>query len=281
MVWYISGYNASVHSDMPSLSVTLRSAPRGGGPFSLRKWVSRAPFAGAIVSVSLFFGAGFSAAPQTQAKPAAHHTAAAEAAALAVPDKTYGSKTAPITVEAFTDYQCPGCRALFEQALRPMIEDYVASNKVYLVHHDFPLPMHQYSGQAARWANAAASIGRFASVESALFDNQPSWSTDGDISKFIAAAMSPADFERVEAIMKPCTTPAPQVAGPDVDPLAKSGHSCPVDQYIGPDIKMGYAIPVNYTPTYVIYYKGKKVAASSDIVTWPVLKQFFDSLLSQ
>lgn len=236
---------------------------------------------GALFSTVLLAAVALQASPQAQKKPTVHRAAVAPAAKIAPPDKTYGSKTAPITVVAFTDYQCPGCRALFEQALRPMIEDYVASNKVYLVHHDFPLAMHQYSGQAARWANASASIGQFASAESALFDNQPSWSTDGDISKYIAKAMSPADFARVQAIMKSCTTPAPQATTPDADPLAKSGHLCPVDQYIAPDIKMGYGIPVNYTPTYIIYYKGKKISASYDIVSWPVLKQFLDSLLSQ
>jgi protein-disulfide isomerase len=278
-VWYISRYNASVYTDMLPMLTTLRLGTGRRRSIRPQKWFLRAGCAAAVIATFILADARLGAAPQTQAKPAAHH--AAVSPALAPPDKTYGSKTAPITVWAFTDYQCPGCRALFEQALRPMIEDYVASNKVYLIHHDFPLAMHQYSGQAARWANAAASIGQFASVEAALFDNQPYWSTDGNISKYVSEAMSPADFQRVQAILKPCTTPAPQATTPDVDPLAKSGHSCPVDAYIAPDIKMGYGIPVNYTPTYVVYYKGKKIAASSDIVSWPVLKQFFDSLLSQ
>lgn len=289
MVWYISRYNASVYKHprmrtMTTLGTRLRSVLGRSGtarPITPGKWAQRAAYATAIVSMALLAGTKLNAAPQTQVKPTAHRAATSIASKMAPPDKTYGSKTAPITVVAFTDYECPGCRALFEQALRPMIEDYVASDKVYLVHHDFPLAMHPYSGQAARWANAAASIGQFGPVEAALFDNQPYWSTDGDISKYVAKAMSPADFQRVESIMKPCTTPAPQATTPDVDPLAKSGHACPADAYIAPDIKMGYGIPVNYTPTYIIYYKGKKVAASSDIVSWPVLKQFFDSLLSQ
>ncbi len=235
----------------------------------------------ALVGAMAFAVATRARSSAAQTQPTAAHKTAHAAAALTPPLKTYGSKSAPIMVEAFTDYQCPGCRALFEQALRPMIEDYVASGKVYLIHHDFPLAMHQYSGQAARWANAAATVGEFGAVESALFDNQPAWASDGDIGKFVSQAMPASDFDRVEAIMKNCTTPAPQATTPDVDPLAKSGHACPVDAYIGPDIKMGYKIPVNYTPTYVIFYKGKQITSSSDIVSWPVLKQFFDSLLSQ
>lgn len=244
-----------------------------------------APFAmlAALVIAALVAGANLNAAPQSLQKSATVHKTAAHSAApvLAPPVKTYGTKSAPITVEAFTDYQCPGCRALFEQALKPMINDYVASGKVYLIHHDFPLVMHQYSGQAARWANASAMVGEFGPAESALFDNQPAWEADGNIAKYVAGAMPTADFQRVQAIMKNCTSPAPQATTPGADPLAKSGHACPVDPYIVPDIKLGFTVPVNYTPTYVIYFKGQKIAASSDVVTWPILKQFFDSLLNR
>ena len=236
-----------------------------------------------IVTAAIFAAvacARLTAAPYS-AQKAAHRAAVHAVAPLAAPVKTYGSKSAPITFEAFTDYQCPGCRALYEQALKPMINDYVASGKVYLIHHDFPLVMHQYSGQAARWANASAMVGEFGPTEAALFDNQPSWESDGNISKWVSESMPKADFERVQAIMKSCTSPAPQATTPDADPLAKSGHGCPVDSYIAPDIKMGFGVPVNYTPTYIIFYKGKKIATSSNIVTWPILKQFFDSLLSQ
>lgn len=245
-----------------------------------RKRVSVCAILASVAVLAALGSARLNAAPRGTQRTA-HRAAVHAVAPLAAPLKTYGSKTAPITFEAFTDYQCPGCRALYEQALKPMIGDYVASGKVYLVHHDFPLVMHQYSGQAARWANASAMVGEFGPAEAALFDNQPSWEADGNISKWVSEAMPKADFERVQAIMKDCTAPAPQATTPGADPLAKSGHTCPVDAYIAPDIKLGFTVPVNYTPTYVIFYKGKKIASSSNIVTWPILKQFFDSLLSQ
>ncbi|HTZ72616.1 MAG TPA: thioredoxin domain-containing protein [Candidatus Aquilonibacter sp.] len=247
-----------------------------------REWIGALAF-GCVLTVGLWLAsARLSAAAGQEQRPAgAHRVAAHSVSELAAPVKTYGMKSAPITVVAFTDYQCPGCRALYEEALKPMIADYVASGKVYLIHHDFPLAMHQYSGQAARWANASAMVGDFGPAEAALFDNQPSWAENGDISKYVQQALPPADFRRVEAIMKDCTTPAPQATTPDVDPLGKSGHGCPVDAYIAPDIKMGFGVPVNYTPTYIIYYEGQKIASSSDIVSWPILKQFFDSLLNR
>jgi protein-disulfide isomerase len=234
-----------------------------------------------VLALALATVSKSSAASRSAQAGATHRAAVRAVAPLAAPVKTYGSKSAPIQFEAFTDYQCPACRALYEQALKPMISDYVASGKVYLVHHDFPLAMHQYSGQAARWANASAMIGQFGPAEEALFDNQPSWEADGNIAKWVEGAMSKTDFDRVQAIMKDCTTPAPQASTPGADPLAKSGHSCPVDGYIAPDIELGFEVPVNYTPTYIIWYKGQKLATSSNVVTWPILKQFFDSLLNQ
>jgi protein-disulfide isomerase len=236
---------------------------------------------GVAIVATLFGAAALTSTSQTAPKSATVHTAAAHPATtaqLAAPVKTYGSPNAPIRMEVFTDYQCPGCRALFDQALRSMIADYVANGKVYLVHHDFPLIRHQYSGQAARWADAAASVGQFAAVEPALYDNQDAWGADGNIAKYVAQSMPAADFQRVQTIMKSCAMPAPQ-AVPGSDPMAKVARGCPVDSYITQDIQTGNGLPVTGTPTYILYYKGQKLPVGSDIVSWPILKQFFDSLL--
>jgi protein-disulfide isomerase len=177
-------------------------------------------------------------------------------------------------MEVFTDYQCPSCRNLYENTLRPMINDYVASGKVYLVHHDFPLPMHKYGYEAARWLNASARVGEFASVEAALYDNQDAWGADGNIEKYVSAAMSAAQFKRVQKLMDgPCLVPIPAGSG--------GNHACPFDAYIEEDRAIGMRIPVQATPTYVISYKGQHLPPASGFVSWPILKQFFDSLLSQ
>jgi protein-disulfide isomerase len=197
------------------------------------------------------------------------------------PVKAYGSKDAPLTMEVFTDYQCPSCRNFYENTLRLMINDYVASGKVYLIHHDFPLSMHKYSGEAARWATAAARVGEFGSVEAALYDNQDAWGADGNIAKYVSAAMSAAQFKRVEAIMASCNYPAIQSRVDGSNPLAQIPHPCALDTYIDQDIELGYHIPVQATPTYIISYKGQHLPATSYAVSWPILKQFLDSLLNQ
>jgi len=228
--------------------------------------------------------ASTSAKPKTSTKT--HAAAASEPSVLAAPMKSFGNKNAPITMEVFSDYECPSCRGFFEQTLKPLLgpDGYVAAGKVYLVHRDFPLPMHRYSYQAARWANAAAKIGRFQDVDAALFDNQNTWSADGDIEKTIAAALSPADLKRVERLMAGCEAPAPGAAGVKPASLktgAQTGPGCGLDAYISSDQELGKSVPVQATPTFVIFYKGQKYPASSGIVTYPILKQFFDSLLSQ
>lgn len=199
---------------------------------------------------------------------------------LPAPVKSYGSRSAPITMEVFSDYECPMCRTLYEQTLWPMISDYVASGKVYLIHRDYPLaiPAHKYSGQAARWANAAAQIGQFENVEAALYDNQQAWDASGDLEKYIAAAMSGADFKRVQKIMETCEPPGP--AGRQ-GTVIMPPHPCSVDTYIEQDVALGNKLPVSGTPTWVITYKGQRLPPSTGAVSWPLLKQFFDSLLRQ
>ncbi len=265
---------------------------------SYAKTVGAAP---ALVAV-LLLGLGLASSTESQAaqatanaastkkaaRPATTHAAtspakAAAAASLPAPVKTYGSNSAPITMEVFTDYECPTCRSFFELTLRPMISDYVASGKVRLIHHDFPLapPTHHNSGQAARWANAAARVGEFSAVEGAFYDNQTAWAASGDLEKYVSGAMSAAEFKRVQKLMQGCVAPGPTANPAGGVNVAPSQGTCPLDSDIERDIMLGQKIPVTGTPTYVISYKGSRLPAGSGLVSWPLLKQFFDSLLSQ
>lgn len=228
-----------------------------------------------LIGAALFSGLLTANTPRA----AASSQVRATATPISVPDKTYGWKNAPITMEVFSDYQCPYCREFYDKTLRQVIASYVSSGKVYLIHRDFPLTGHKYSGEAARWANACAQVGDFGTAESAPYDNQDVWGADGNIGKFIAASLPASDFKRVEALMKNGAMPAPQATGSSIDPLAGITHPCPVDPYIAQDIKLGYQLHVGGTPTYVVTYKGHHF--SGPAVSWPVLKQFFDALLQQ
>src|ERR1043165_7422273 len=110
------------------------------------------------------------------------------------PHKAYGSKSAPITMEVVSDFQCPACKQLYKTTNQLLLDNYVNTNKVYLIHRDFPLPMHAYSKIAARYVRAAAQLGKGEQAEKVLFDNQEKWEQSGDVDGTVAGTFSAADM---------------------------------------------------------------------------------------
>jgi protein-disulfide isomerase len=174
------------------------------------------------------------------------------------PHKAFGSKNAPVTMEVFSDFQCPACKALFTSTNRRLMDDYVSTGKVYLIHRDFPLAMHAYSRTAALYARAAADLGKVEPVEQALFQNQEKWEQNGDVDGTVAAVLSPAEMTKVRALVK----------GGTLEPLIKK------------DYELGESYRVNQTPTTVFHAKGQTYPFSGSM-TYDVLKTFLDQLLSQ
>ncbi|MGH9713815.1 MAG: DsbA family protein [Candidatus Acidiferrales bacterium] len=241
-----------------------------------------------LASAVVAGGEGAAARAQTQAAASTKQPAktsrkkvskTAQEELVGPPNKTVGSKSAAITMEVFSDYMCPQCRNFYETTLRAMMVDYVPQGKVYLIHRDFPLPIaeHRFNWDAARWGTAAARIGKFEEVDAALYDNEPAWGADGDIQKYVAAVLSPSELKRVQRMVAPCLNQTP----PSLRPAVPAGESCSLDAFINQDIALGKQVPVQATPTYVISKKGQRLPAGSGSVSWPIMKQFLDSLLSQ
>jgi protein-disulfide isomerase len=174
------------------------------------------------------------------------------------PHKAFGSKSAPVTMEVFSDYQCPACKTLFTTTNRRLMDDYVSTGKVFLIHRDFPLPMHAYSRVAARYARAAAQLGKVEPVEQALFQNQEKWEQSGDVDGTVATVLSPAEMAKVRALVK----------GGTLDPM------------IDKDSALGQTYRVNQTPTTVFHCKGQTYPYSG-VMTYDVLKTFLEQLLGQ
>jgi protein-disulfide isomerase len=174
------------------------------------------------------------------------------------PHCAFGSKTAPVTMEIYSDFQCPACKQLFKTTNQPLMDNYVNTGKVYLIHRDFPLPMHAFSRVAASYARAAAHIGKFDAVEQALFQNQEKWEANGDVKGTIAAVLSAADMKKVQAL----------VDGKTLEPL------------IDKDKQAGQVIPVNQTPTTVFRHKGQTYPYAG-VMSYDILKGFLDDLLSR
>lgn len=173
------------------------------------------------------------------------------------PHKAFGSKSAPIVMEVFSDYQCPACRTFFETTNRQLMDDYVSTGKVYLVHRDFPLPMHAYSRVAAQYARAAAEIGKVEPVEKGLFDNQDKWEQTGDVDGTVASALNPAEMTKVRALVK----------GGTLEPLIQK------------DVQLGQLYRLSQTPTTVFHAKGQTFPYAG-VMSWDGLRQFLDSLAS-
>jgi len=172
--------------------------------------------------------------------------------------KTRGSKSAPIIMETFSDFQCPACKQLYLGTSRQLNDNYVATGKVFAIHRDFPLPGHAYSRIAARYGRAASQLGRLEQVEQVLFENQEKWEQTGDVDGTVASVLSPADMTKIRALIK---NPA-------------------MDAAIEKDLALGRTYAVNQTPTTVIHYKGQTYPVVG-IVSYEVLHQFLDQLLTQ
>jgi len=238
----------------------------------------------AVVLVAVFFVTARSCAAQSAgatppAKPAAskatksssaaskssHSTAPTAPQLITVgpvtdidPHKAFGSKNAPVIVEIFSDFQCPACKSLYLGTNRQVMDNYVSTGKVYLVHRDFPLQMHAHSKTAALYARAAAQIGRVEAVEQALYENQEKWEATGDVDGTVASALSAADMKKVRDLVKSGT----------LEPLIEK------------DMALGRMHNVTQTPTSEFYAHGQNYPYAGQI-NYEFLKQFLDQLLAQ
>jgi len=172
------------------------------------------------------------------------------------PTKAFGSKNAPVIMEIFSDFQCPACKQLFTSTTQRVMDNYVDTNKVYIIHRDFPLPMHAYSRVAANYSRAAAHIGKCEAVEQALFQNQEKWEVNGDVKATVAAVLTPAEMKKVQALVDSRT----------LEPL------------IDRDRQLGQAIPVNQTPTSIIHTRDGQTYPVIGFVSFDVLKTLLDQL---
>ena len=86
-----------------------------------------------------------------------------------------GKPDAPVTIIAFTDYQCPSCAAMHPQ-LERLVKEY--GDKVRLVTRDFPLSQHTEAFKAAEAAEAARDQGKYWEYIQILLHNQSALTVD-------------------------------------------------------------------------------------------------------
>ncbi len=177
-----------------------------------------------------------------------------------LPARASGDKNAPIVFEVYSDLQCPGCRELYLRSRRRVLDEYCATGKVYLVHHE--VPRHTYSRPATEWAIAASTIGKYEAACEALFSKQDQWGASGKIEPVIAAILTPAELKKVKAAM-----------------VARKGE---ISAAIDEDVRLSKELPIGPTPTLKVINKGKIVLPlTPGIPQYTILKRFLDDQLAK
>ncbi len=184
-------------------------------------------------------------------------TSAGSPSAQSTSSRAVGPVTAAVRIDLFSDFQCPACKALHEQTIKRIKEEYARQGKVRLVHHDFPLPQHKFARQAATLAAAADKLGKYDAVADALFLQQDSWSKTGNVDAAVDSVLTPEERKKLRELAK--------------DPAIAAA--------IERDVQLGERSQVTSTPTMIITHNGSP-SPIVGVVTYSVVSKYLDSLLT-
>jgi protein-disulfide isomerase len=173
--------------------------------------------------------------------------------------KESGSPKAPVTVEIFSDYECPACAYFYTNIFPQFAAEFVKTGKVRVVHRDFPLSMHPYARLAARYANAAGELGDYDEAVTQLFSHQAEWASNGNIDAVLAQVLPPGTMQQVRARVEKEKT---------------------LDDTVASDLALVAKEQINQTPTIVFVYKGERHKVSGP-PTLTILKSYVEELLGR
>ncbi|MFQ5778261.1 MAG: DsbA family protein [Terriglobia bacterium] len=167
---------------------------------------------------------------------------------------------APVLIEVFSDHQCPACRRLYLETMRRVIADYANTGKVCVVYHEFPLRVHAHARTAARYAQAAARLGKTKWVEVAdrLYYYQSKWAADGQVESVVAQVLTEKEMAQVRK----------WVADPKLEAA------------IDRDVALGRQRGVRSTPTLFITASGHTERVNG-VVQYAILQRYLDRLLAR
>ena len=169
-----------------------------------------------------------------------------------------GPVTAAVRIDLFSDFQCPACKALHEQTIKRVKEEFAMKGKVRLVHHDFPLPQHKYARQAAILAAAADRLGKYDEVADVLFRQQEAWSQSGNVEDVVDSVLTPDERKKLREIAK--------------DPAILAD--------IDRDVRLGQRMKVSSTPTMIVTHDGKPNPVVG-VVSYAVFSKYLNTIVGQ
>ena len=157
----------------------------------------------------------------------------------AIPPRSAGPESAPVTVEEFGDYQCPPCATVYTE-LEKIREDYGA--RVRLIFRHYPVPrLHPNALAAAHAAEAAGLQGKFWEMHGQLYRGQKSWENSRD---------APARFASYARAL-----------GLDAERFARDVNGEEVDRRVVADHERARSLGVDGTPTFFV--NGRRLPPSA------------------
>jgi protein-disulfide isomerase len=199
----------------------------------------------------------YCAGPGCASQPANPKSAPASKPHSAPSFKQAGRTNAPITLEIYSDYECPACANAFRNLIPLLLLNYVQTGKVRLLHRDFPLPMHPYARLAARYANAAGLAGEYDVAAAQLFRTQSTWAANGEIDAQLMQVLPPGDMQKIRQLVSSDAT---------------------LDDTVNADIVMGREDQIASTPTIVVVKNGRREKLPPG-PSYELLKSYLDGLL--
>jgi protein-disulfide isomerase len=172
--------------------------------------------------------------------------------------RAVGPVAAAVRIDLFSDFECPACKALHEQTVKRVKEEYASKGRLRLVHHDFPLPQHKQARRAAALAAAADRLGKFDAVADALFRQQDTWSKSGNVDEVVDSVLTPDERKRIDTLAN--------------DPAIAAN--------IERDIQLGQRMQVSSTPTMIVTHNGKPSPVVG-VISYTVFSRYLNSLVGE
>jgi protein-disulfide isomerase len=166
-----------------------------------------------------------------------------------------GSKSAPLTIVEFTDYQCPFCQRFHVTAFPELKKAYIDTGKVRFFSKDMPLDFHPNAMRAAMAARCAGDQGKFWELRDTMGANPNSL----DIEHIIGFA---ADLKLDTGALRTCV---------------QSGK---YKETVQSDVLEAMKIGANGTPTFIV---GKSAGNGVDgeLVVGAMPFEMFDAKLKE
>jgi protein-disulfide isomerase len=166
-----------------------------------------------------------------------------------------GSKTAPLTIVEYTDYQCPFCQRFHVTSFAELKKNYIDTGKVRFFSKDLPLDFHPNAMRAAQAARCAGEQGKFWELRDTMGANPDKL----DMEHIVGFA---ADLKMDTAALRSCVD-----SGKYKEPVQR-------------DVLEAMRIGANGTPTFVV---GKSVGDGVDgeLMVGAMPFQMFDAKLKE